>query len=514
MSADANLELSSLVSKYFPVSVNSRELADWTISPVPEWSGPTDDDVLIAKMLSSGSTKQAFTGACTFSDLWNANVPVLSANYPDPKRDYDASSADAALASHLAFWTGKDCSRMEHLMRRSALIRPKKWDRRERPPGYLKTTIMKAVTYCTDVYGSRSANGPAPPPPPNRSLRTTTAADIKPTIIEWIWEGVLAKGKITTIAGDPGVGKGVLTTFMASHISNGRDWKAGQPCRKGTVAFLAQEDSKADTVVPRLMAAEADLTRVKFIDGVMVPNVQGDVPFNLDQSSALLDTWLEENPDVTVLIIDPINDFLGPSTDSYKDADVRQTLNPLKIMAEKNGVAVVMISHMNKGNAKADYRIMGAMAFTGIARLTFVMIKSKEDPDLRLMLPVKANITKDTIGYGYRIQERRVPIEGVPAPQPLFVLDDAPVNRTAQQELNEGGPRDNLGDDIRKFLRTELGSGTVLANEMKKRCENAGLSYATVNKRKKHFGVESRKENPFDNKSPWVWVLVDSRTGG
>jgi putative DNA primase/helicase len=340
-------------------------------------------------------------------------------------------------------------------------------------------------------------------------LRTTIAADVKPRVLKWIWQGVLPKGKVVTVAGDPGVGKGVLTAKIAAHVSTGRDWIPGQPCDRGTVAFLAHEDAKDDTVVPRLMAAGADLTRVAFIEGVTVPNAEGDIPFNLEESAPLLDQWLTDHSDVTVVIIDPINDFLGPNTDSYKDAEVRQILNPLKIMAERHGVTMVMVSHMNKGSGKADYRIMGAMAFTGVARITMLVVKDQHDPVRRLILPVKANITKDTTGYSYRIQEALVPIEEDDTltwvGHPVAMLDHEQHGLTANEVLQQ--TTSSLNDEIEEFLQTELANGPVPAAEMDFRCAGAGLSYATVNKRKKLFGVKSRKEKPGDPQSPWVWEL-------
>jgi putative DNA primase/helicase len=344
-----------------------------------------------------------------------------------------------------------------------------------------------------------------------RQLRTTTASDVKPKVLKWIWDGVLPKGKVVTIAGDPGVGKGVLTARIAAQVSNGSDWSPGHACEQGTVAFLAQEDAKDDTVVPRLMAAGADLTCVKFIEGVVVPNSTGDVPFDLEDSAPLLEQWLNSNPDVTVVIIDPINDFLGPNTDSYKDADVRQVLNPLKIMAERHNVTMVMVSHMNKGGGKASYRIMGAMAFTGVARVTMVVIKDEQDSARRLIAPVKANITKDTSGFSYRIQEALVPIEEGGAIEwvghPVAILDRERHEMTAEKMLNGAGSG-NLNDEIQDFLLTELSDGPVLAAEMENRCAGAGLKYSTVVKRKKQFGVSSNKQNPADLTSPWVWKLA------
>ncbi len=101
------------------------------------------DDELISRAKASRSANSVFDGKATFSDLWEANEAALGKCYPDTGtqgRAYDASSADAALAQHLAYWCGGDEERIERIMRRSALRRDK-WDKH---PTYLRTTIAKA----------------------------------------------------------------------------------------------------------------------------------------------------------------------------------------------------------------------------------------------------------------------------------------------------------------------------------------------------------------------------------
>ena len=160
---DCSLLMPWLVDTHFtPVAEGTVNPANWTTGPVPEWKGPTDDDILIDKACATVGAVAAFSGKATFNDLFKGGLG----------EGYDASQADASLASRLAFWTGKDCERIERIMRRSALKRDK-WDRRERPPGYLKTTILKAVALCGDVYNSGGATakklppaqGDGPPPP-------------------------------------------------------------------------------------------------------------------------------------------------------------------------------------------------------------------------------------------------------------------------------------------------------------------------------------------------------------
>lgn len=133
-----------LVDSYFPPALTVS--AAWTDEPCEGWNGNTDDEELIRRMIRSKSAGAAFSKRAMFSDLWECNVPVLREAFPDEARDFDASSADAALAQHLAFWTGKDCERIVRLMHKSALVRDK-WERDD----YIKRTVLNACARQTEV---------------------------------------------------------------------------------------------------------------------------------------------------------------------------------------------------------------------------------------------------------------------------------------------------------------------------------------------------------------------------
>lgn len=138
--ADFTHLLPSLVAQYFPPDAAQSLEQGWTDGPAAEWRGPADDKDLLRRALRSQSTASAFGGRASFADLWAGNIEALGRCYPDPARAYDSSSADAALAQHLAFWTGRDCARIERMMRSSALARDK-WERED----YLPRTILGAV---------------------------------------------------------------------------------------------------------------------------------------------------------------------------------------------------------------------------------------------------------------------------------------------------------------------------------------------------------------------------------
>lgn len=150
---DCSASLPGIVSDYFPATTGGDTgVQHWTNQPVPEWNGPTEDNELIEKALASTSAASKFGGRASFADLWQCNEPVLCDAYaPDDSDDgtYNQSSADMALAQHLAFWTGKNCERIFILMWRSGLVR-EKWTSHD---SYLTRTITRVCGLQNDVYG-------------------------------------------------------------------------------------------------------------------------------------------------------------------------------------------------------------------------------------------------------------------------------------------------------------------------------------------------------------------------
>lgn len=139
-----------IVAKYFPPRMGELS-EDWTEEPCEGWNGYEDDDTLITKALTSQSAGSAFGDRASFADLWNANEQVLSIAFPT-NNDVDGwgrSEADAALCSHLAFWTGRDCARIDNLFRASGLMRDK-WDRED----YAHGTVLLACSGTGDVFNA------------------------------------------------------------------------------------------------------------------------------------------------------------------------------------------------------------------------------------------------------------------------------------------------------------------------------------------------------------------------
>lgn len=160
---DFSQVLPNFIQTYFPITGHVDHL-EWWDQAREDWNGYTDDDDLIHHAIQSRSAGSAFGLRASFEDLWTCNIPVLTKAYPPSENSitpYDASSADRALAQHLAFWTGCNHERIKSLMFQSALTR-EKWQRED----YLRITISGAVDAQREVHKRSEKTTPGAIPAP------------------------------------------------------------------------------------------------------------------------------------------------------------------------------------------------------------------------------------------------------------------------------------------------------------------------------------------------------------
>ncbi len=331
-------------------------------------------------------------------------------------------------------------------------------------------------------------------------------SDVKPEPVAWLWPGRIALGKLTLIAGDPGLGKSFLTLDMASRVSRGWAWPdaPGVATTPGGVVLLSAEDGVADTIRPRLDAAGADATRIVALEAIRSVGDNGresDRAFDLSRDLPALEGAIRSVEGCRLVVIDPVTAYLG-GVDSHKNAEIRGLLAPLGAIAERHRVAVVAVTHLNKsGGGPAIYRAMGSLAFAAAARAAWAVSKDRNDPRRRLLLPIKNNIAQDTGGLAYRIEPTGV--DGCPA----VAWEPDPVNVSADDAL--GGDRGYDGgrterDDAAAWLCDFLARGSKPANDVFSEAKAAGFAKRTIQRAKALAGVRPRKETFGGG---WVWEL-------
>ncbi|OGZ10753.1 MAG: hypothetical protein A3C93_05555 [Candidatus Lloydbacteria bacterium RIFCSPHIGHO2_02_FULL_54_17] len=333
----------------------------------------------------------------------------------------------------------------------------------------------------------------------------TRLADIQSEPISWLWQGRIALGKLTLIVGDPGLGKSLLTTTLAAIVSKGYLFPVdNSQAPIGDVILLSAEDDVADTTKPRLEAADADCARIHALQAVQETDDEGTPVqrmFSLKRDIVRLEELLSSLPECRLLVIDPISAYLG-DTDSHNNSDVRGLLAPLSTLAARYKIAIVAVSHLNKGGSgNALYRAMGSLAFVAAARAAYVVTKDEQDPLRRLFLPAKNNLAQDITGLAYKV----ITAENG---QPVIVWELEPITVTADEALTPFEPNEEhtATDEAVGFLRDLLSGGSMKAHEVKKEAREAGISEKSLRRGRERLGIKPRK-SAFEG--GWEWGLTE-----
>lgn len=336
-------------------------------------------------------------------------------------------------------------------------------------------------------------------------VNAVKASTIKAVPIRWLWPGWLAKGKLHILAGAGGTGKTTLLIGLIATITTGGCWPDGSRCSEpGNALIWSSEDDPADTLIPRLTAAGADMSRVYIIQGRT--NAQGDTdPFDPANDIGLLRETASDIGGVSLLMLDPI--VSAVKGDMHKANDVRRALQSVVDFAEQNLCAIVGISHFAKGGAGSSPtdRVIGSQAFSALARTVLVAAK-QEDSDLRVLARAKSNIGTDEGGVSYTIE--------------TFTIDgEITTTRVVWGDLIEGSAREILGDvesteddtrlsddDPSEALRRILKDGPMVGKQAKSLMTENGYSAKQTRTAREKLSVVTVREG-FGKEIRTLWSL-------
>jgi hypothetical protein len=327
----------------------------------------------------------------------------------------------------------------------------------------------------------RSTNGQA--------IDCQYANEIEPEEVGWLWHNRVPLGKLTIIEGDPECGKSLLTIDIAARASTGEHWPDGTAGGEPrTVILFNAEDDIADTMVPRLIAAHADRSRIlpfsiDLPSGPWGGKRQLTIPDDVGHLELLI-----RQANAALVILDPLNAFLSPNVDGHRDQNVRRALAPLMDMAARTGVAVVVVRHLNKsGGTDPMYRGGGSIGLIGAARAAFLVGKDHEDEQRRIFAPIKSNLAEKPSALAFRT------VKSTNDPKAAVRIEwiEGNFKHTAQDLLQPKPINDQMIDRARDFLRQVLANGPRPSKEIGELAKNA-FSEATFNRARREI-VQSKK---------------------
>lgn len=347
----------------------------------------------------------------------------------------------------------------------------------------------------------------------------------KPEAIDWVWAGYLARGKMTVLGGKPGTGKTTLALAIAATMTRGARWPDGTQALAADVVLWSGEDDASDTLIPRLMAMGADLTRVHVV-GPVISTEKGAVkadnqprvlvektvitPFDPALHIDALAAAMDRLTDAGLIIVDPL--VSAVAGDSHKNAETRRGLQPLVNLAAGQKCALLGVTHFSKGTAGKDPldRITGSLAFGAMARVVLVAAQETEGENAgrRLMMRCKSNIGPDTGGFEYDIGQH--PLPGFADISASSVQWGAAVDGTARELLADAEqPQDDNSDDTAAFLRSLLADGPMLAKDVYRDGDGAGYSKDQLKRALRKIKGTSKKDGM---RGGWSWHLPEEST--
>lgn len=393
----------------------------------------------------------------------------------------DDSSADLAFCALVSRYT-MNPGQVDRLWRLSMLWRDKSAQRDD----YRMATINRAMTTTASTRA----------PLVDTSVKTE---------VTWLWPQRFPRGKLVLMDGDPGLSKSMFALAVAVSVMTDKPFLDGsKPEATGGVVLLSAEDDLRDTIVPRLVAAGApDGQRIPLIH---IPSTKLDgTQFSLaDPDDRLELEMMVAHVDAKLVIIDPLNAYLGDKLDSHNDQKIRQVLGPLSEIANHSGAVVLCLRHLAKsGGGKAIYRGMGSIGYTAAARANYFVAEHPEEKDTFVFAASKFNLGPKPQSLKYRLAFATV--TGISKPVP-HVASGEPCSLTANDlaaAQNKEAEGDKLGEAV-EFLKLMLAEGPIAKTEIEKKADKQKISPMTLRRAR-----EALKVKPYQEAKKWWWKLPE-----
>ena len=348
--------------------------------------------------------------------------------------------------------------------------------------------------------------------PPRRRLVLTPASRIEPEPVVWAWadqgEGRIPSGAVVVAAGREGTGKSSFGIWLAAQVTRGRlaGTLHGQPA---SVIYVAVEDSWKYTLVPRLIAAGADLNLVYRVE-VAVDEAETST-LCLPVDNRLLEQAVREHG-VALVVLDPLMSTIGAGIDTHRERDTRTALDPLAAMADRTRAVVLGIAHFSKAQGTdASTLITGSGAFKNVARAIFAFARDTDGTSV--MSQTKNSLGRsDLPSLAYTIETAVVETRKGPAEVGRFVFLGEADRHVS--DILAGTDADNEDDrrDAARWLRAYLtdNGGEADAVDVYAAGAKAGFSKDALKRAKKRVKAAARKS---DMDAGWMWVLSPDLEG-
>ena len=342
--------------------------------------------------------------------------------------------------------------------------------------------------------------------PDRGQLVMVRASEIEVTPINWLWPQRIVGDGLTIVTGPVGISKSLISVDVAARVTTGGKWPDGTGhAPLGSVLMFGAEDDPGKVVVPRLMAAGADLSRVLLCQGATTGRKGGDedaAAVVLERHIGQLRAALDKIDDCRLIVFDPLPDYMA--ADENNSSEVRAALMPLARLAQERNVAVLAVAHQNKKNDLTTVqRIAGSSAFAQVARTVLAIGTHPEDVDKpdgkrRVMLVSKNNYGERDVGQAYEIETRASGLPGLVWHPGRVSMDADQLSRRPTGGQEHEDRRGAAVDALREMLALGEKNCAAVTEELQDR----GFRRRQIDHAATALNVKKRKQ-----RDGWYWRL-------
>jgi energy-coupling factor transporter ATP-binding protein EcfA2 len=335
--------------------------------------------------------------------------------------------------------------------------------------------------------------------------------------ISYLMEGRIPKGMVTLIVGDTTVGKSTLLTEIASRISRGDPLPGSyKGLVRGSTLYITSENDPKTLFKPRVLACGGDPEKIIYFKTMLVKTNEGEEKiriFNINDLP-ILERKIKEIPDLQLIVIDPVISYLGEKIDPNSSVDVRRVMDLISEFAERNKITVILVAHLSKAlAAKAIHKVAGSHQWVAAARVVLCVVIDQEDPERRLLCPMKSNIMLNPKSLAFRIKEKYFPnpdTDEHEALKSVYVeFEQEEIDYDLEAALATGLSNRSSYSQVEiavKFLEEVLKNGPRPETEVEELAQKAGISYDTLYNARRKRKIKSQKGSKEQGGKWFLWL--------
>lgn len=339
---------------------------------------------------------------------------------------------------------------------------------------------------------------------PQYNFLGRTMEDVEERDIDWVWYPYLARGELTILEGDPGLGKSYFAQIISLHIADGKRLPSDKAKDKtkvkrlqGKIAYFDMENS-SDTVTKKRLVTNGLENFKNFI--------QEEEPFTVEDEDALDAVYQAlEREKPALVVFDTINTYIG-AADTHKSSETQRAFKSFVEIARRFNCAVMVLRHLTKSSKeRALYRGQGSIAFAGLARIILTVGQSPDDDDYRIVATTKNNVTRIPRSLSFTIEA--LPDTLKHTDRSIFRWGEF-TDHSADEIVTVTKHREDVDNSSQyeDFLKSILDDGEMNETQLKRAAESRSLSMLKVRKTADAMNVKRRPRKKGGDREIW-WSL-------